>query len=167
MTTIEFNNNIVLNMPTLERQAFKFTVNQEDANDLIQDTIYKAFKYKTKFRKETNFSGWLYTIMRNTFLNNYRKKTKIQVFGDETSENFFINQTLTNQPISPDQEMYYKELFTHVEKMTEEYRVPFQMYLEGYKYEEIKDKMGLPLGTVKSRIFGARKILAAKISHYA
>jgi len=164
MTTIEFNKNIILNLGSLKRLAYKYTVNQDDADDLFQDTIYKALKYKTKFKMNTNFAGWLYTIMRNTFINNYRRKTKVLMVGDTTNEDFLLNSSSENRPSLPINELYYTELQELVNELQEEYRTPFQLFVEGYKYDEIKDQLGLPLGTVKSRIFTARKKMAEKVN---
>jgi len=159
MSTLEFNNLIARNSVFLYGFAFKFTRDMEDANDLIQDTVLKALRYKDNFQEGTNIRGWLYTIMRNIFINNYKRKAFQNTFLDKTDDSFFINSSQDLGFDSISSQINHADIVTAINSLTDEYRIPFNMFVEGYHYEEIAAHIGIPIGTVKSRIFHARQKL--------
>jgi RNA polymerase sigma-70 factor (ECF subfamily) len=145
----------------------KLTSNLDDAQDLVQETMLKALRYKSKFSEGTNFSAWMHTIMKNTFINNYRRKKKRLVVTDDTENQFYLNNAKYTSDFSSEQLALYKEICKTVENLDNKYKTPFQMHFDGYKYHEIADRLELPVGTVKSRIFTARTLLCNKLKEYA
>lgn len=143
--------------------AFNLTKNTEDAKDLYQETAYRAMTNMDKFRPGTNFKAWLFTIMKNIFINNYRKKAKANTIVDSTDNLYYINSTANTIDNRAESSIMMKELVQLIEKLDDSIRVPFLMHYQGYKYQEIADYLDLPLGTVKSRIFFARKELKEMI----
>ena len=163
MTATEFNLEFDRLTALLQSFAYNLTKNSEDARDLYQETAFRAMTNRDKFRPGTNFKAWLFTIMKNIFINNYRKKTKANTIIDSTDNLYFINSgsnVISNQAESS---IMMKELLGMIEKLDESVRIPFLMHYQGYKYQEIADHLDLPLGTVKSRIFFARKELKTVI----
>jgi RNA polymerase sigma-70 factor, ECF subfamily len=159
MSTIEFNQNLNFLTESLNAFAYSLTKNSEDAKDLYQETAFRAINNRDKFRPETNFKAWTFTIMKNIFINNYRKKVKSNTILDHTDNSFFIDsgsEAITNDG---NRNMLMKELQNMIDSLEDSIRIPFVMHHEGYKYNEIADTFDLPLGTVKSRIFFARKAL--------
>ncbi|MDX1666433.1 MAG: RNA polymerase sigma factor [Saprospiraceae bacterium] len=148
---------------TLNAFAMSLTNDKEEAKDLFQETAYRTFKNKDKYRKGTNFRAWVMTIMKNIFINNYRKKSRRSTIMDSTDDNYYINsggETVENGALS---EITNKELVGMVDSLEDHLREPFLMAFRGYKYKEIAEHFDLPLGTVKSRIFFARKYLKEMI----
>ena len=164
---MEFYDELLTYQNPLKYFALKLTADNEDAEDLLQETFLKALKYKDKFQEKTNLKAWLYTIMKNTFINNYRRKVKRKTIMDNTDDDYFVNSTKQSSPISPESEYNYKEITKTVNALNDECRIPFQMHNEGYKYKEIADELEMPIGTVKSRIFLARKKLTEALKAYA
>lgn len=164
MSTIEFNNRFYALQAVLNNFALNLTKNIQDAEDLFQETALRALKNKDKFRPGTNFKAWSFTIMKNIFINNYRKKMKKNTIIDGTDNMYFIN---SGAIVKNDAEsnILMKELFEMIENLEDALKIPFQLHFEGFKYQEIADQLELPLGTVKSRIFFARKLLKQKINH--
>ena len=119
---------------------------------------------RDKFQSGTNFKAWLFTIMKNIFINNYRKKVKSNTIMDGTDNQYFINSVNVSTPNRAESDIMMKELNGMVGNLDESIQVPFVMHYQGYKYQEIADELQLPLGTVKSRIFFARKELKDKIN---
>ena len=148
---------------TLKTFTRKFTSDQEESSDLVQDTILKALMYKDKFRENTNLKGWLYTIMRNTFINNYRKNQRARTSRDTTTELYFLNVEDKHTFSGPETRYEYQDIWKNVEELKEELRTPFKLHTSGYKYHEIADHLGIPIGTVKNRIFHARKEIQKKL----
>ena len=141
------------------RTPLKLTADREEANDLLQETSLKALDNEEKFTPDTNFKGWMYTIMRNIFINNYRKTVRDQTFVDQTDNLFHLNLPQESGFDSTEGAYDLKEIHRIVNALPKDYRVPFAMYVSGFKYREIAEKLGLPLGTVKSRIFFTRQRL--------
>ena len=165
MTTIEFNNRLTLCNDALQGFAFKLTRDTDDALDLVQETYLKALRYKAKYKEENNFKGWMMTIMRNTFINIYRKKQRSQTFIDQSENGYYISGADKPSSLDASSSLLEKEILNKISALDEQYRVPFQKHVEGFKYQEISDELNLPIGTIKSRIFYARKMLAQQISH--
>lgn len=139
--------------------ALSLTMNKEEAEDLMQETNLKVLDNHDKYVDNTNFNGWVFTIMRNIFINNYRRTSRSKTLIDTTDDLYHLNLAQTSGYDSPDVTYNVKEISAVINSFSEEYRRPFSMYVAGYKYEEIAQEMGIPLGTVKSRIFFARKRL--------
>ena len=159
MRTESFTRDLINVQNDLLRFAYKLTANHEDANDLLQETSLKALDNEEKYAAETNFKGWMYTIMRNIFINNYRKTVRDQTFVDQTDNLFHLNLPQDSGFDSTEGAYDLKEIHRIVNALPKDYRVPFAMYVSGFKYREIAEKLGLPLGTVKSRIFFTRQRL--------
>lgn len=163
MTAIEFCNQLLDLEKSLMKFANRLRLSSADAKDLVQDTFLKVLLNRDKFVDTGYLKAWTFTIMRNTFINSYRHNVLQNTFCDHTDASFFINQTTAPYSDNPDSVYSAMEIAQSIDQMNDKYRVPFQMYIDGYKYQEIADKIKLKIGTVKSRIFLARQILIAQI----
>ncbi|MGY4385679.1 RNA polymerase sigma factor (sigma-70 family) [Pedobacter sp. UYP24] len=166
-------NNIALNLEICEHKsaldlfARKFTNDLEDANDLVQDTMIKAIRYSNLYKEGTNLKGWLYTIMRNTFINSYRKVTRKNSIMD-TSEELSSAQLKNSASANLGENKFVMEDINKALSVLEPvYSVPFLRYFEGYKYHEIAEELDIPIGTVKTRIHMARQVLKNNLKMYA
>ena len=166
MTNFEFSHKVNLHYSPLRGYALKLTQDHEDANDLVQETMLKAFKNKDKFEEGTNLKGWLYTIMKNIFINNYRRMVKGNIFTDDTEGQFYINQASFTAKNEGERNLVMKELNTAISELADNLKIPFLMSFEGYKYEEIAEQLDVPLGTVKIRIHVARQRLMERLKDY-
>ena len=146
--------------------AYLLTSNRDDAYDLLQDTTLKALDNEDKYVDNVNFKGWVFTIMRNLFINNYRRQSRSAVFVDQSDDLYMLNISQDSGIESPEGAISAREITGALNAFADDLRVPFSMYLAGYKYAEIAEKMQLPLGTVKSRIFMARKRLQNRLRDY-
>jgi RNA polymerase sigma-70 factor (ECF subfamily) len=144
---------------SLRAFSLKLTGNNDDAEDLYQDTAVRIITNADKYRTGTNFKAWAVTIMRNIFINNYRKKMRRNLIIDQTPNNYFLNSGGDSVENGGESLVAMEELMTMVNKLPDDFRKPFLMAFEGYKYDEIADKLDAPLGTIKSRIFFARRKL--------
>ena len=160
MTTLEFSNQLIGLEDNLRRYAMILTLNSEDANDLLQDTFLRALDNKDKYMSSQykNLRGWTYTIMKNIFINNYRR---IKNRKDKIENVSFDNSSLFENAVNDNFEnkIQLNELNDAINNLQKQQKVPLVMYLLGYKYKEIADKLNLNIGTVKSRIFFARNSL--------
>jgi RNA polymerase sigma-70 factor, ECF subfamily len=164
MSQLEFYNRFDQLAVMLQSFAYNLTKNQEDARDLFQETAYRALTNRDKFSPGTNFKAWSFTIMKNIFINNYRKKVKSNTIMDSTDNMYFINSGDNAIANAAEANMLMEELTGMIERLDDSIRIPFMMHYQGFKYQEIADELELPLGTVKSRIFFARKELKELIS---
>lgn len=146
--------------------AMKLTLNKEEAQDLVQDTNLKAMKNEAKFVDASNPRGWMLTIMRNIFINNYRRSTRENIVLDTSDDGYLLNLPQESGMSNPEGAFALGEITSIIEKFPEDYRQPFNLHVAGYKYEEIADKLRMPLGTVKSRIFTIRKQLREILKDY-
>ena len=163
MTTTEFNVEYDQLRAVLSRFALSLTHDVEDAKDLVQETIYRAYWNRSRFSSGTNFKAWMMTIMRNTYISAYRKKRRSVVAA--TRDDFdFINYRAHAVENTAEGSLSLKELQGLLKKLNPIYSLPFTLFYTGYRYEEISQQMNLPIGTVKSRIFFARKKLRAQIT---
>lgn len=166
MNRLEFNNHIIQHSDSLRLYARNFTNEQDDANDLVQDTLLKAVTYFKNFREGTNLKGWLYTIMKNTFINNYRRITKSNSFltkeEEISSANLFVSATHNRG----ENKFMMEDINASLASLSEDYYIPFIMYFEGYKYHEISERLEIPIGTVKTRIHMARKVMKKSLAVY-
>ncbi len=163
MSTLTFDNQVIDYSSSLKPFAFKLTKNMDDAADLLQETIYKALINADKFHTGTNLKAWLFTIMRNIFINNYRRNAKHGVVYDPSDKLSIFNSIKNSTPNAGLLNIHMEEVQKALSSLSEEFRVPFLLHYEGFKYNEIADELNLPLGTVKSRIFFARKALQKMI----
>ncbi len=167
MTAIEFNYRLTNLSENLERFALSLTTNKEDAKDLLQETFAKAISYRDKFTDNTNLKAWTFTIMKNTFINNYRRASKANTTFDNTEDLYYLNLNKENRQNSPESEISTKEIIKAIQELEDEFRIPFIMHTQGYKYKEISEELDLKIGTVKSRIFFTRKKLMERLKDYA
>ena len=145
MKSLSFRKDLVGVQDELLRFAYKLTTDREEAND---------------------FKGWMYSIMRNIFINNYRKVVRDQTFVDQTDNLYHLNLPQDGSSESTERAYDLKEMHRVVNKLPKEYRVPFAMHVSGFKYREIAEKLNLPLGTVKSRIFFTRQKLQEELKDF-
>ncbi|MBR1964675.1 MAG: RNA polymerase sigma factor [Muribaculaceae bacterium] len=146
--------------------AYTLTSNRDDAQDLLQDTTLRALDNEDKYVDNVNFKGWVFTIMRNIFINNYRKESRAATMIDQTEDLYHLNLPQDSGFDTPDGMIAVKDIDAAINSFSDEYRIPFSMHVAGYKYNEIADELGLPLGTVKSRIFFARQRLRVLLKDY-
>ena len=146
--------------------AYTLTSNRDDAYDLLQDTTLKALDNEDKYVDNVNFKGWVFTIMRNIFINNYRKGVRSATVIDQTEDLYHLNLSQDSGLDTPEGTVAEKDITAAINSFTDEYRIPFSMHVAGYKYSEIAEQLQLPLGTIKSRIFFARKRLQIMLQDY-
>lgn len=161
MTAFEFENQVLSMRDMIERFAFFLTRDTETAKDLAQETTLKALKNYSKFRTNTNLQAWIKVIMKNTFINERRKKSTTMM--SYNSEDYRV-MTGESDFTTPDMMMSANQIWDLINGLEDYLKKPFIMHYEGFKYHEIAEEMNLPMGTVKSRIFSARKQLAAQIN---
>ena len=146
--------------------AYILTANRDDAYDLLQDTTLKALDNQDKHVDNVNFKGWVFTIMRNLFINKYRATVRSAVVIDSSDDLYHLNLSQESGFESPEGALSKIEINAAINRFSDDYRVPFSMFIAGYKYAEIAEHMDLPLGTVKSRIFLARQKLKSALADY-
>ena len=166
MNTYSFRKDLLAVQEELLRFAYKLTADREEANDLLQETSLKALDNEDKFEPDTNFRGWMYTIMRNIFINNYRKIVREQTFVDQTDNQYHLSMPQDSGFASTEGAYDLKEMHRVVNALPKEYRVPFAMHVSGFKYREIAEKLNLPLGTIKSCIFFTRQKLQEELKDF-
>lgn len=166
MGTAKFQNNLMALQDNMLNFAYMLTSNRDDAYDLLQDTTLKVLDNEDKYTDNTNFKGWVFTIMRNIFINNYRRASRAATIIDTTDNLYHLNLSQDSGLESPEGSFGAQEITAAINEFSDEYRIPFSMHMAGYKYNEIAEKMNLPLGTVKSRIFQARRRLQTRFSDY-
>jgi len=161
--TENFNSELITFYDELKNFALRLTSSRDNALDLVQETIFKAISYKDNYRQGTNMKAWLFTIMKNTFINQYRRqKRQMNVLIDNWDYTVKANHK-SNHNI-PESTLHEKEINEKVYQLDNKFRIPFTMHFKGYKYREISDELSINLGTVKSRIFFARKELRKSIN---
>lgn len=167
MDTHQFQQKLLDIQGNLLNFAFMLTNNRDDAEDLLQDTTLKALDNAAKYTDNTNFKGWVFTIMRNIFINKYRRMVRSATIVDRSEDLYQINNSsvVDAQP-TPEDTFSANEIVRAIASFSEDYRVPFTMHVAGYHYAEIAKHMNLPLGTVKSRIYYARQYLQIRLRDY-
>ena len=167
METATFNTQLYTFKDCLKGFAMTFTKDDDDANDLVQDTLLKAIRYSNSYHEGTNLKGWLYTILRNTFINDYRRKkhgkTMITVTEDISSQQLVISAAHNKC----ENKFMMEDIQVALKNLEPNYRIPFIKYFEGYKYHEIAEELHIPIGTVKTRIHVARVILKKNLKMYS
>jgi len=166
MSTLEFNTILVNNADFLKPFAINLTRDSEAAKDLYQETLYKALANQEKYNAGTNVKAWLFTIMRNIFINDYRRKVKQKTILDSTPNEYLVNLKQSTIANAAESEIRIKEINAAIQQLPDIFKTPFLLYFDGYKYNEIADVLHEPLGTIKSRIHFARKLLKEQISRY-
>lgn len=166
MQALLFNQMLQEHSSQLRSFAFKFTKDSSEADDLMQDTMIKAIRYFEKFTEGTNLRAWLFTIMRNTFINDYRRqvrKNSLITTEEEISSSHLMKSSAKNDA---EGKFAMVDIQKALAGIAECYSVPFIKHFEGYKYHEIAEKMSIPIGTVKTRIHMARQLLQKKLKGY-
>jgi len=166
MASYDFNTSLIGMRSNMQRFAMSLTSDRDTALDLVQDTYLKAITYKDKFVDYTNLKAWVFTIMKNTFINNYRRNIKENTIIDGTQDLYYINQPHDKGFISPESIYSEGEIEKAIDSLDDEFKIPFRMHIEGYKYKEIAEKLDLKIGTVKSRIFFTRQKLMLILKDY-
>lgn len=170
----EFDSIVISQSAALKSFALKMTNDEDEAEDLLQDTLLKAFRFFDKFEKGTNAKAWLFQIMKNTFINNYRKTSKEPYKVDyEDVQNFYETvkaDEVKTQHFRGDafSDILDDELTDALSKLPNDFRtIVFLSDIEGYSYEEIANFVDCPIGTVRSRLHRARKMLYSLLYNYA
>ena len=166
MEKVDFTQGILAMESDLHRFAYKLTSDRDSANDLVQDCVLQALDNHEKFTHAKNLKGWMFTIMRNIFINNYRKVVRDQTFVDQTDNLYHLNLPQDSGFESTEGAYDLKEMHRVVNALPKEYKIPFSMHVSGFKYREIAEKLDLPLGTVKSRIFFTRQRLQEELKDF-
>lgn len=157
MTAMEFNTQLISLERSLLKFAYRLSDSLPDAEDLVQDTFLKVLMNRDKYVNKENFKAWTFTILKNTFINKYRRSLKENTYRDQTSESFYINQSEASYSDNPDAAYSALEITQNIEQLKDSLRIPLKMHINGYKYKEIADELNLNIGTVKSRIFLSRR----------
>jgi RNA polymerase sigma factor (sigma-70 family) len=164
MTSIEISSQLLSLETGLRKFAYRLSSKKDDADDLVQETFLRVLQKKDSFAENVNFKSWTFTIMKNIFVDSYRRNRKRDMYGDERIDSFTIYQIDSVSFENPDSIYSALEISQNIELLEEKLRIPFSMYVEGYKYVEIADKLNLKLGTVKNRIHLTRKQLMMQLS---
>jgi len=166
MSAAEFNELLLHNADPLKPFAVSLTRDQEIAKDLFQETLYKALANQDKYSTGTNIKAWLFTIMRNIFINDYRRKVKQRTIFDNSPNEATINSGKIVVSNEGENRLRAKEIHEAIYQLPQIFKIPFLLYFEGYRYHEISGSLNEPLGTVKSRIHFARKLLRKQLRQY-
>jgi len=166
MTTVEFSKLIYQESGNLKNYAFILTRNLEDANDLVQETMLKAFSYRNKFLTGTNLKGWLYTIMKNSFINNYRRMVRRKTFIDTTDNSYFLDIPNNLTENNGESAFIQNDINNAINLLPEDLKITFSLNMDGFKYHEIAEQLDIPIGTVKTRIFVAKRKLRKQLHSY-
>jgi len=166
MSVVEFEELLVDNSDFLKPFAINLTRDNEAAKDLYQETLYKALANQEKYNAGTNIKAWLFTIMRNIFINNYRRSAKQKTVFDNSGNDFLLNNNQVTVANVAESNIEMKEIKKAIYNLPEIFKTPFSLYFDGYKYHEIAEALHEPLGTIKSRIHFARKLLKEQISRH-
>jgi len=166
MSTVDFDKMLLSNADFLKPFAVTLTRDNETAKDLLQETMFRALANREKYNVGTNIKAWLYTIMRNIFINDYRRKAKQNVVFDKTPNDYLINYNQVVVANEAEANLKIKDIRSAIHQLPSIFRNPFNLYFEGYKYHEIADMLKEPLGTIKSRIHFARKLLKEQLSRF-
>lgn len=166
MNALQFQKKLLGIQDNMMNFALMLTANRDDAQDLLQDTTLKVLGNQDKFVDNVNFKGWVMTVMRNIFINNYHKVVRTQTIVDQGVDIYNLEILNESNSDTPDGSYQLQEITYAIDNLNEDLKVPFSMYLSGYKYNEISEKLNIPLGTVKSRIFFARQELQETLKDF-
>jgi len=166
MSASEFNELLLSNAGSLRPFAVSLTHDHEIAKDLFQETLYKALANQDRYSTGTNIRAWLFTIMRNIFINDYRRKAKQRIIFDNSINETLINSGKVIVNNGGENSLQLKEIHKAIYQLPQIFKIPFLLYFEGYRYHEISESLNEPLGTIKSRIHFARKLLKEQLRRY-
>ena len=166
MNGIQFQQKLLSLQENMMNFALMLTANRDDAQDLLQDTTLKVLDNQDKFVDNVNFKGWVLTVMRNIFIYNYHMIIRVQTVVDSSADLYNLDVVNDSGFDSPDKAYQIKEITKAINGLNDDLKVPFSMFLSGYKYNEIAEKLNVPLGTVKSRIFFARQELQKRLKDF-
>lgn len=166
MDSKKFTEQVTKEISGLNNYAYQLTRDRDNSKDMVQDTLLKAFRYQQYYKEGTNLKGWLFTILKNNFINSYRRNVKRNTFLDYTDNSFYLDTT--TQKVDNEAELRFirKDLEEAIQKLPKELKLTFLLNAEGYKYHEIATELAIPLGTVKTRIFTAKRILRKSLQQY-
>lgn len=169
-----FNQEFMPHINSMYNFAYRLTLDSDDSKDLLQDTYLKAFRFIDSFQKGTNAKAWLFRILKNSFINDYRKKSKEPSKVDYQEVESYYNSEDVDRQITPDlrvealQDMIGDEISIALNSLDVDFRTVIILCdLEGFKYEEMAKILDIPIGTVRSRLHRARNLLKEKLSEYA
>jgi RNA polymerase sigma factor (sigma-70 family) len=169
-----FNQEFMPHINSMYNFAYRLTLDADDSKDLLQDTYLKAFRFIDSFQKGTNAKAWLFRILKNSFINDYRKKSKEPSKVDYQEVETYYNSEDVDRQITPDlrvealQDMIGDEISIALNSLDVDFRTVIILCdLEGFKYEEMAKILDIPIGTVRSRLHRARNLLKEKLSEYA
>lgn len=161
-----FEEELISLQNNMKNFAYQLTLNSDEADDLTQETMLKVLSNKDKYTENTNLKGWVFTIMRNIFINNYRRKTFITTIFDNSANTYYLDLPRISLLETPEGAVAVKEIVSFINAYDKELRTIFTMYIHGYKYEEIAKFIHKPVGTIKSMIFRMRRELREKLKDY-
>jgi RNA polymerase sigma factor (sigma-70 family) len=166
MYTGEFNQSLISNSEYLKPFAMTLTRDLESAKDLVQETLYRALANRDKYNAGTNIKAWMYTIMRNIFINNYRRNKKHPVVFDDSPNDLLLDHNQFATANAAESKLDMKDIHQAMYDLPQIFKQPFELYIDGYKYHEIAFILKEPLGTIKSRIHFARKLLKQQLTRF-
>jgi RNA polymerase sigma factor (sigma-70 family) len=166
MQTLNLNDVFTEHVPQLRSFAYRFTKDAGETDDLIQETLLKAFRYSDLFKPGTNMGAWLCTIMRNTFINDYRRSVRKNAIITQEEEISYAHLIKSASKNNAEGKFAMADIQRTLSKLPKVYYEPFIQYFEGYKYHEIADALNIPIGTVKTRIHMERQILQRQLKVY-
>lgn len=166
MNASQFQKKLLSMQENMMNFALTLTTNREDAQDLLQETSLKVLDNREKYADNRNFKGWVLTVMRNIFINNYHKVVRTQTIVDQNADLYNLEMLNDSGFDTPDGSYQIQEISQAINNLNEELKVPFSMYVSGYQYNEIAERLNVPLGTIKSRIFFARQELKKQLKDF-
>ncbi len=162
----QFRSKVIENENALLNYAKQLTRDIDNASDLVQETLLKAMRYESKFAEGTNLKAWLFTIMKNSFINDYRRNIKRNTFLDYTDNSFYLDSTPSKVINAGELKFIRQDLETAISRLPVDIQYTFRKNMDGYKYHEIAEELDIPIGTVKTRIFVARRMLRKMLTEY-
>ncbi|MBK5277381.1 MAG: sigma-70 family RNA polymerase sigma factor [Bacteroidia bacterium] len=169
-----FNSEFMPHIRSMYNFGFRLTFDRDDAKDLVQDTYLKSYRFIESFQKGTNAKAWLFRILKNSFINDYRKKSKEPSKVDYQEVETYYNSDEVDRQITPDlrveslKDMIGDEISNALNSLDVDFRTVIILSdLEEFKYEEMAKILDIPIGTVRSRLHRARNLLKEKLSEYA
>lgn len=166
MNASQFQKKLLSMQENMMNFALTLTTNRDDAQDLLQETSLKVLDNREKYADNRNFKGWVLTVMRNIFINNYHKVVRTQTIVDQNADLYNLDVLNDSGFDTPDGSYQIQEITQAIDSLNDELKVPFSMYVSGYQYNEIAETLNVPLGTIKSRIFFARQELKKQLRDY-
>jgi RNA polymerase sigma-70 factor (ECF subfamily) len=163
MKALQFQKKLLSMQESMMNFALLLTADRDEARDLLQETSLKVLKNKEKYKENRNFKGWVLTVMRNIFINNYHRVVRTQTIIDFTADLYNLEVINDSEFGSPESLCQIQEITKAIDELTKDLKIPFSMYVSGYQYNEIAETLKIPLGTVKSRIYLARQVLKNKL----